>query len=484
MPVFFDGQLLITPQSASKVDDSAMGNRNLTVGNIVLLLGKAAGGIPKTLMRFGSPSEATAVLRSGDLLDAIKVAFTPSTQTNGPSVVYAIRVDPALQSELSLKTVGASPADGLKLTSRDFGEDTNNIQARIEAGSAADTFRLTVRWGNTYCTSGDLATIADAAAWATVAASPFVKAEVIGANGAEALEVVAFTSLAGGTDGDALVEDWQAAFDKAQSVDAQWLTALSGNPAVHAMADTHAVFMSTRGRKERRVISGTEEGLTFDEAKAGAFALNSDRSSLLFQSFFNYAANGDLKQFPPYILAALIAGAFSGVNPGTALTNKTITVRGITPELRNPTDTDDLLPAGLFCVESTAEGFKVVQSISTWLANSNYNRVEVSTGAATDQVVRNVREACDKYRGQTGSPTYLGQVRSAAEAALNAASKPEPDGPGFLVGDEASPPWKNLQVSLEGDVTRVTYEASPGIPQNYILSTAHIVPYTGAATSV
>lgn len=479
MPVFFDGRLLITPQSASVVDDSAMGNRNLAVGNIVLLIGKAAGGAPKTLMRFGAPTEATAVLRSGDLLDGVKVAFDPSAQTNGPTVVYALRVDPALPSTVSLLSTGADPAASLKLTSRDFGEYTKNIQARVEVGSEANTFRLSVRLGNQYCVSDDLATVDEAVAWANSSASPLVTGEVVGANGGEILAPLAYTNLTGGTNGESLVEDWQAAFDKAQTIDAQWFAALSGNPAVHAMSDAHMAFMSTRGRKERRAFCGTEAGLTFDEAKEAAFALNSDRTGLIFQSFYNYGPDGTLKAYPPYIFAALIAGAFAGVTPGTALTNKTVKVRGIEPEVRNPTDTDDLLPGGLFVFEVTDEGYKVVQSRSTWVVNNNYNRVEISTGAATDQVVRNVRQACDKYRGETGSPTYLGQVKSAAEAALTASEKA-----GFIVGDETSPAWRNVQVSLEGDVTRVTYEASPGIPQNYILSTAHIVPYAGTATSV
>jgi len=44
MPVFFNGQLLVTPTVQSLVDDSQMYNRNPAVGNIVALIGRAEGG--------------------------------------------------------------------------------------------------------------------------------------------------------------------------------------------------------------------------------------------------------------------------------------------------------------------------------------------------------------------------------------------------------------------------------------------------------
>jgi hypothetical protein len=185
----------------------------------------------------------------------------------------------------------------------------------------------------------------------------------------------------------------------------------------------------------------------------------------------------------PYILAALLAGAFSGVNPGTALTNKTIKVRGLERDLRNPTDTDQLINGGVLCVENTNSGFKVVKSISTWLVNDNYNRVEVSTGVATDFVSRNVRQALDILRGERGNPITLSRAISIAESTLRELSRPEPQGPGVIVGDAANPAYKNIVASLEGDVLRVEFQCSPVIPVNYIPVTIFAVPYSGTATA-
>ena len=102
MPVFFNGRLWVSPATMSVVDDSAMYNRNLSVGNVVALIGKSVGGEPAKALRFGSASEARAVLRDGDLLRAVEKAFDPSAQTAGPAPVIAVRVNPALRSSLTL----------------------------------------------------------------------------------------------------------------------------------------------------------------------------------------------------------------------------------------------------------------------------------------------------------------------------------------------------------------------------------------------
>jgi hypothetical protein len=97
-------------------------------------------------------------------------------------------------------------------------------------------------------------------------------------------------------------------------------------------------------------------------------------------------------------------------------------------------------------------------------------------------VSRTVREAVDALRGKNGSPTYLTEVFEAADTALRALAKAAPAGLGIIVGDANSPAYKNITVSVSGDVTSVEFECSPGIPQNFILCTIHAVPYSGTAT--
>ena len=572
MSVFFNGRLLITPTSASVVDDSALANRNLSVGNNVAFIGSSLGGKPNTVLTFGSPSEARAALVSGELLDAVVKAFDPSAQTNAPATVTAIRVNPATQAALSL--LDATPTAVINLVSTDYGAYNNQIKVKIESGTNAGK-KITTQFGNSYFSADDVArnafsiqytggqatatmsiggtsltlqaptgtTVAtiDLTVYSTIqqlvdkinTVSGFLGAAVLDGNGAKpalngldyvtnqdvrtasytatanlqavvdwfnglgegyvtATRVagvgkvpanIAWTYLSGASDGTTTTTEWSNAFATLQSADVQWVTPLTGNSAIHAMADSHVAYMSTVGKQERRAICGMVSGSTDAAAITAAKAINSDRTSLVHLGYYDYDASGTLVLYPPYMLASLIAAAFAGVNPGTALTNKTLKVRGLERKLRNPTDTDVLIEGGVLCVEDTSTGYKVVKSISTWLTNDNYNRVEQSTGWALDYVVRNVRQALDVLRGEKISPLLLSRAVSLAKSQLDELARPEPAGPGVIVGDADNPAYINVRATAAGDVVRLEFQCSPAIPANYILTTVYAVPYSGTATA-
>jgi len=571
MSVFFAGRLLITPTVASVVDDSGLANKNLTVGNIVALIGRSVGGKPNTALRFGSPSQAKAALISGELLDAVLKAFDPSAQTGGPVEVVAVRVNPATQAALTLKD-GASN-DVITLASTDYGLRTNQIKVKVEAASTTGK-KLTAQLGNDYFTEDNIyrnafqvqytgaqatgvmsitnstitlqaptgttvATIdlntydtvqevvdrinsvasftasvldgngtkpalngldtvtaqdvktaaytvkADLQAvvdWINGTAEGFLNATRV-ANAGAPPAVLAFTYLSGGSDGTVTNTEWSNAYTTLQQVDVQWVVPISSDASIHAMNDTHCAFMSNQGKMERRGIVGTATGTTDTAAITAAKALNSDRTSLVHIGYYDFNADGTNVLYAPYMTAALLAGMFAGVNPGTPLTNKTIKVRGLERNLRNPTDTDQLINGGVLCVENTNKGYKVVQSITTWLTNDNYNRVEVSTGVAVDFVARNVREALDDLRGQKGTPILLSRAVSITESRLRELARQEPQGPGVITGDAASPAYKNISASLEGDVLRVQFECQPVIGVNYVLVSIFAKAYSGSATA-
>lgn len=571
MSVFFNGRLLVSPTVSSVVDDSALANRNLSVGNVVALVGRSAGGQPNTALRFGSPSQAAEVLQSGELLDAVIKAFDPSSQTGGPAEVVAVRVNPATQATLAL--LNASSATVVNLTSTDYGLWTNQIKVKIEAASTAGR-KLTTQVGNDYFSqdnvgraafsiqytgaqasatmtvngtqvvlaapSGTTVATIDLATYPTVqqlvdrinATAGFAAAVLDGNGSTPSLQgldfvttqdvktasytaradlqaivdwfngtaegyvtatrpanvgtlpaVLPFTYLAGGADGTVTNTEWSNALTTLQTVDVQWVVPVTSDPAIHAMVDAHVAFMSTAGRMERRAICGTPAGTSDATALTLAKAINSDRTSLVHLGYYDYNAAGALVLFPPYMLAALLAGMFAGVNPGTALTNKTIKVRGLERKLRNPTDTDQLITGGILCVEDTPQGYKVVKSISTWLTNGNYNRVEVSTGVALDFVARNVRLALDVLRGEKGNAITLSRAKSIVQGALTELARAEPQGPGVLAGDADNPAFRNIAVSLDGDVMRVEFQCSPVIPVNYVLVSIFAVPFSATVTA-
>lgn len=568
MPVFFNGRLWVSPATMSLVDDSAMFNKNASVGNVLAIIGKADGGEPFVPLRFGSAQEALAVLRGGMGMKAVEKAFDPSSEVYGPSTVIFVRVNPAEQASLALKDAGAATV--ITLDSEGYGKFTNGIKVKIETASVKGK-KLTSQFGNDYYSkdnvyrdcfsvsyngSGTTVSIATAPASVTLTVdaantvidlndfatvgqlvdrinavdgfaaavldgnsekatlngldtltgNPKVGAVTVTGNlqaivdwfngtgegfvtatrGATAGTVPAnipFTYLAGGTDGSTITSDWQKGFDALQTVDVQWVVPMSSDSAIHAMADSHCAYMSNIARMERRCIVGGDTGVTDADAVAAAKALNSDRCSYTHLGIYDYDTNGRLTLYPAYVAAALLAGAFSGVNPGTALTNKTLKIRGIERALRNPTDTDKLILGGVLAIEDTPKGYKCVKSITTWLANSNYNRVEISVGVALDFVSRNVRNILDDLRGKKGSPATLSEAVSRVDSILKTLAMPEPMGPGVIVGDKLNPAYKGITASLEGDVMRVEFQCSPVIPVNYIPVVIHAVPYSGSASA-
>ncbi|BCP56315.1 hypothetical protein K32_49320 [Kaistia sp. 32K] len=570
MSVFFDGQLLVTPTTASVVNDDAMRNQNIGIGNVAAFVGRSTGGAPKTPLRFSSPDAAKRVLRSGELLDAVLKAFDPSAELGAPSTVVAMRVNPAVQADLPISDAGDVVA--LELKSIGYGLGENHIRVKIETGTLQGK-RLTVQQGDRYFTADNVgasafsvqytgteetATVSVTSAEVTLSApagtvaakisltdfptvgslvdrinaTPGFRASVTGRSDSvptlNALDHAAAQSvldaftvradlqavvdwfngnnqdlvratrqpgagappanlpttyLAGGSDGVTTFDDWAASYEALQRVDVQWVTPISGDPAIHAMNDTHVSFCSNQLRKERRSVVGTGLNTSNEDAIAAAKLLNSDRTSLVHIGHYDYDATGKLVLYPAYMTAALIAGAFSGVNPGTPLTNKTLKVRGWERDLVNPTETDELILGGVLAVENTDAGYKVVKSISTWRQNDNYNRVEQSCGFALDFTVRAVRQAVDVLRGQKGNQLIPSRAVSITDSVLRELARAEPEGPGVLAGDANSQAFRGIRASITGDVTRVEFECSPVIPNNYNLVTVYAVPYSGSASA-
>ena len=289
---------------------------------------------------------------------------------------------------------------------------------------------------------------------------------------------LAFTYLAGAIDGTITNTEWSNAFTVLQTEDVQLVCPVSSDASIHAMADTHAVYMSTIAQKERRCFVGGAIGQTVDNHLAAAKALNTDRTSLCAPGVYDYDAAGKITLFASYMTAAKVAGAFAGVSPGTALTNKSITARGLEFKYTNPGETDKLINGGVLAVEDSGSGYRVVKSISTWLTDKNYNRVEVSAGIALDYVARGVREATAGIVGKKGSPLSLAEAISIADSTLRQMAQPEPGGPGVIVGDAENPAYRSISASLEGDVLRVEFQCSPVIPINYVPTTIYAVPFS------
>lgn len=77
----------------------------------------------------------------------------------------------------------------------------------------------------------------------------------------------------------------------------------------------------------------------------------------------------------------------------------------------------------------------------------------------------------------------MARALTIVESTLRQLAMSEPQGPGVLAGDAENPAYKNITVSIEGDVLRVEFQCSPVIPVNYIPVTIFAVPFSGSATA-
>lgn len=589
MSVFFDGQLLETPTTASAVNDDAMLNQNLTVGNVVAFVGVATGGQPQTVLRFGTPDEARNVLKSGELCDAVVSAFAPSQQTGSPGTVLAVRVNDSTPAFLDLlgtsgktfatlrgksysnadkmirvkvergqlldgsnQPVATTPVKLVNITVDDgkgntyFGENVNYSPMMIDIkldnvvfSVTSDRIELTIEKGqpnqsvheiyfDQFPTLADLVTRVNAINTAAVEltidnlvlsgalpSSMFDRVSY-GSKGShymfanmytiktwfeqktgvfldfvpgsdpvyfnEEPVVMPYTALSQPAGSAPLPADWESALTLLDTKDVQWLQVVSGNPAIHAKCEAHVHLCSTTLKRERRSVCGTVVGTSDTDAIAQAKSLNSKRTSLVHIGHYKYNDAGKLELRPAYMTAALVAAAFAGLAPGEPMTNKSLQVNGLERDVVNPTETDVLLRGGVMPIENTDEGYKVTQSITTWLGDSKYNNREQSCGVAIDFTQRNMRQALDPIRGSKQSPLLLSRGLSIAKTTLTELAREEPNGPGVLVGNDDYPPFRNITGTVVGDVLRIQYEASPAIPNNYILLTMYARPYSGSAT--
>lgn len=310
--------------------------------------------------------------------------------------------------------------------------------------------------------------------WFNSTEEPYVDATRAANAGKVPANTNGYIYLSGGSEGTITNQNWQDAFDVLKQQDVYAISPVTEDASIHAMGDTHCQFMSgPSGKKERVQFVGALQGEQVGDWINRALALNSDRTAILGQGVKDFDRNGSLVTFSPPLLAAQLAGMFVSGGPGRALTNRYIVARGLDPLVKTE-DRDTLLQAGIIPVEFVdGRGFKVVQSITTWIADTRYTRRELSTRWAADYAVRTVRESLEALVGITAGPQLIALAISRAESTLKRSAAE-----GVIVGDADNPAYKNIQAFIDGDVLSVSFEASPAIPANYILLTAHLVPYT------
>ena len=397
-------------------------------------------------------------------------------------------------------TAGFASGDYITIARTDGSAEESRRITAIGSGELTVDSILSTTYGTgsavreTAVLDSDLQALID---WINAGNTVYVTAEYHGsAVNRAALATIPDTYLLGGSEGVTAQTDWDEALDILKAEDCQLVSCVSYDPAVWASLSSHCSYMSSVGKKERIGFCGgfaTADGYTAGKGKWSnlsdvnnsidrmltyAIDLNSDRMIYVGPGFIAYDENGNKVTYSGAISAALVAGMASGVDVAEALTHRAIKVLGLEYKFRWA-DLDRLLEGGVCPLEyDPGFGYRVCQSITTWLVDDKYNRRELSVRRTADYVARQVRDRLERdFVGRKGTITTVVSIKNATESVLTQAYRA-----GLLAGDASNPPYKNIQVRLEGDTAWVEFECSPVIPINYIPIVLHLVVYTTTIT--
>lgn len=124
------------PRTEVFLDASSLGAANVLSEKPLVLLGSANGGQPHVAQVVTNFAQARDIFRGGELLDAIEMAWNPSSNVSGAGKIIAVRTDEATPSTFT--------SGGLKVTSRLYGADANGIQVEYTNNALTGAKRLAV----------------------------------------------------------------------------------------------------------------------------------------------------------------------------------------------------------------------------------------------------------------------------------------------------------------------------------------------------
>ncbi|VEV89311.1 major tail sheath [Staphylococcus phage Stab22] len=151
----FPRRPITRPHTTIEVDSSGIGGSAGSSEKVLCLIGSAEGGEPNKVYELRNYAQAKRLFRSGELLDAIELAWGSNPNYTAGKI-------------LAMRTEDAKPASveagGLKITSQIYGSVANNIQVGLEKNTLSDSLRLRVifqddRFNEVYDNIGNIFTI-------------------------------------------------------------------------------------------------------------------------------------------------------------------------------------------------------------------------------------------------------------------------------------------------------------------------------------
>lgn len=138
--VVFNGRRVIHPGAYDATNAQSTVIVSPGSSNVPIIIGTADAGESGKVFWYNDISQVRRDFKGGDLVTGAELMFSPTPEGGGgASVIGVIAVNPTTKAT---KTVG-----GMTITSKEYGEGGNKVQAKMEDGSIAGTKKFTTyRW--------------------------------------------------------------------------------------------------------------------------------------------------------------------------------------------------------------------------------------------------------------------------------------------------------------------------------------------------
>ena len=132
---YVNGVYMAAPGAAVVVNDQNFLGAPNGGGLGTLLIGPALDGQPNTALSIGSPAQALAVLKGGDLLQGALNAFAGAAKAGGSLLLTVIDPTPRTQATSTINSVGAVAQ--IPLTTTSYGTIADSSKWMVQAGSVS-----------------------------------------------------------------------------------------------------------------------------------------------------------------------------------------------------------------------------------------------------------------------------------------------------------------------------------------------------------
>lgn len=277
-----------------------------------------------------------------------------------------------------------------------------------------------------------------------------------------------FTSLIGGSEGRSPLS-WTPFYDMLARYNITYIVPLTDDLSIIAECQEHVNYMSENMGKERRMICGSGNRLTVDNAIANAKRLSGDRCQYVYPGMYDLNDSGELELYPAYILAAQHAGRASFLPDGEAATHDHYKMSAIETELE-PDEITKLLNAGVVTFELVISGnaydtssVRLVQDLTTYTSDTNPLYCERAIGITADTLNKDIRDDLDDLL--VGKRTTTATLTTARNRVISILQKRKKD--------EIIVAYKDVTVYKENGAVWVEYSVAPAEPTNFVLVKSH-----------